>query len=60
VITDEQSSIRIENSNIPNIIVWNIADYSHSIIPTFDKGYTYITGFNDAQFELIDDLRDIS
>lgn len=60
VITDEQSSIRIENSNIPNIIIRNIADYSHSIIPTFDRGYTYITWFNDAQFELIDDLRDIS
>lgn len=60
VITDEQSSIRIENSNIPNIIIRNIADYSHSIIPTFDRGYTYITWFNDAQFELIDDIRDIS
>lgn len=59
VITDEQSSIIIGNSNIPNIIIRNIADYSNSIIPTFDRGYTYITWFNDAQFELIEDLRDI-
>lgn len=60
VITDEQSSITIQNCRIPNIIIWNIADYSHSLIPTFDKWYTYITWFNDAQFELIDDLRSIS
>lgn len=60
VITDEQSSIKIENCKIPNIIIWNIADYSNSLIPTFDKWYTYITWFNDAQFELIDDLRSIS
>lgn len=59
VITDEQSAIQIGNSRIPNIIIRNIADYSNSLIPTFDRGYTYITGFNDAQFELIEDLRDI-
>lgn len=60
VITDEQSSITIQNCRIQNIIIWNIADYSNSLIPTFDKWYTYITWFNDAQFELIDDLRSIS
>jgi len=59
VITDEQSSTPMWSSDVPNIIVWNIADYRHSLIPSFDKGYTYITGFNDAQFELVDDLRDI-
>lgn len=59
VITDEQSSIRMWNSDVKNIIVWNIADYQHWILPSFDKWYTYITGFNDAQFEIVNDIRDI-
>lgn len=59
IITDEQSQFSMSSSDIDNIIVWNLADYKHSLLPSFDKGYTYITGFNDAQFELIEDLRDI-
>jgi hypothetical protein len=59
IITDEQSQFSMSSSDIDNIIVWNLADYKHSLLPSFDKGYTYITGFNDAQFELIEDLRDV-
>lgn len=59
IITDEQSSYSMWQSDIKNIIVWNIADYSHSILPSFDRWYTYITGFNDAQFEIVNDLRDL-
>ncbi len=59
IITDEQSRFGMSQSDIPNIIIWNLADYNHSLIPTYTNGYTYITGFNDSQFELIEDLRDL-
>jgi hypothetical protein len=59
IITDEQSSFSMQSSDIKNIIVWNVADYNHSLLPSYEKWYTYITGFNDAQFELAQDLRDL-
>lgn len=66
VITDEQQGRNgrsfdqaVRECGIGNVIVRNLADNDKSMIPTFDKGYTYITGFNDAQFELVDDLRDL-
>jgi hypothetical protein len=59
VITDEQSRFGMMQSDVKNIIVWNIADYSHWILPSYDNWYTYVTGFNDAQFEIAKDLRDL-
>jgi len=61
ILTDEQtSSSYLQKCQVKNVVVWNIWDSANSMIPSFEKWYTYITGFNDAIFELASDLNDIS
>ena len=61
VITDEQNSRRgiTAPDNVNNVVIWNIADYQGSTIPTFDDKFTYLTWLNDSMFSLIWDLNNL-
>lgn len=61
VITDEQLGYDYNGKwDLKNLVIWNIADYNGSLIPSFETWYTYMTGFNDAMFEIVSDLNNIS